>query len=449
MSIKRSRRRRLGCILTPVLPALRRTFPLLAPLVAGLALLSLPNAASASPLMGVQVDGADTAAGAASQLEAVRNLHGKVVRIEVSWARLEPRQQGSYDAAALKAVDRIVDSAAARGIKVVMFVDRTPCWASTYAKKDCSAGTDSEINDFATTRYQPQKAEQVVPVSTFLVQRYGAKLAAYEVWNEPDQANEKYWAGPNKVVNYVALMKALYAPLKAANPALQVLGGSFVGANGAWLKAMYAAGAKGYYDGLAVHFYDLPLYSLKQTRAVQLANGDTTPMWLSEFGWTSCQGANGHTAGVDHPCVTQSTQASALADVFRAIAHTDWISSAVMYTLKDSDDAYQFGLISRRGARKPAYKSVRSVLAGASGALRRPTMALRRSGASVQVSGKGSLADAYVLRVYQGQTLRYRALIRVSRFGAYAVKLPAVLGTSGLRVRLTSDWSGRSVTRTR
>jgi hypothetical protein len=76
-------------------------------------------------------------------------------------------------------------------------------------------------------------------------------------------------------------------------------------------------------------------------------------------------------------------------------------------------------------------------------------MALRRSGASVQVSGKGSLADAYVLRVYQGQTLRYRALIRVSRFGAYAVKLPAVLGTSGLRVRLTSDWSGRSVTRTR
>jgi hypothetical protein len=420
----------------------------LAPLVAGLALLALPAAAPAAPLMGVQVDGADTAAGAASQLEAVRNLHGKIVRIEVNWARLEPREQGAYDADTLKSVDRIVDSAAARGIKVVMFVDRTPCWASTYNKKDCS-GPDNVINDFATTRYQPETAEQVVPVSTFLVQRYGAKLAAYEVWNEPDQANQKYWAGPNKVVNYVALMKALYAPLKAANPALQVLGGSFVGANGAWLKAMYAAGAKGYYDGLAVHFYDLPLYSLKQTRAVQLANGDTKPMWLSEFGWTSCQGAKGHTAGVDHPCVTQSTQAAALADVFRAIAHTDWISSAVMYTLKDSDAAYQFGLISRRGARKPAYKSVRSALGGKSGALRRPTMALRRSGASVLVSGKGSLADAYVLRVYQGDTLRYRALIRVSRFGSYAVKLPPVLGTSGLRVRLTSDWSGRSVTRRR
>jgi hypothetical protein len=421
----------------------------LAPLVAGLALLALPTAASAAPLMGVQVDAVRSASGAASQLAAVRDLHGKVIRVEVSWARLEPRAQGTYDAEELKAVDRIVDSAAARGIKVVMFVDRTPCWASTYAKKNCSAGSDNDINDFATTRYQPEKAEQLVPLSTFLVQRYGAKLAAYEVWNEPDQANEKYWAGPHKVVNYVALMKALYAPLKAANPALQVLGGSFVGANGAWLKAMYAAGAKGYYDGLAVHFYDLPLYSLKQTRAVQVANGDTKPMWLSEFGWTSCQGSKGHTAGVDHPCVTQSTQASALSDVFRAIAHTDWISSAVMYTLKDSDDAYQFGLISRRGAQKPAYKSVRSVLSGKSGALRRPTMALRRSGASVLVSGKGSLADAYVLRVYQGQTLRYRALIRVSRFGSYAVKLPSVLGTSGLRVRLTSDWSGRSVTRQR
>ena len=46
-------------------------------------------------------------------------------------------------------------------------------------------------------------------MSSFLVARYQAGLAAYEVWNEPDQANENYWAGPNKVARYVALTKAV------------------------------------------------------------------------------------------------------------------------------------------------------------------------------------------------------------------------------------------------
>ena len=58
-------------------------------------------------------------------------------------------------------------------------------------------------------------------------------------------------------------------------------------------------------------------------------------------------------------------------------------------------------------------------------------------------------ADAYLLRVFQGSQLRYRALIRTTRVGTYAVKLPALLGTTGLRVRLTSYWTGRSLTRTR
>ena len=33
--------------------------------------------------------------------------------------------------------------------------------------------------------------------------------------------------------------------------------------------ALYAAGIKGSYDALSVHFYDLPLYALRVTRDVQ------------------------------------------------------------------------------------------------------------------------------------------------------------------------------------
>ena len=103
----------------------------------------------------------------------------------------------------------------------------------------------------------------------FLAQRYGTRLAAIEVWNEPDQANEDYFAGPEKPQRYAALLRAAYPAIKQANPNVQVLAGSLVGANGVFLRALYAAGIKGYYDGLAVHYYTLTLASLRSIHEVQ------------------------------------------------------------------------------------------------------------------------------------------------------------------------------------
>ena len=67
-----------------------------------------------------------------------------------------------------------------------------------------------------------------------------------------------------------------------------MVAGSLVGSNGAFLRALYAAGIKGYYDGLSVHYYHLTLASLRSIHEVQVANGDTKPLWLDEFGWSSC-----------------------------------------------------------------------------------------------------------------------------------------------------------------
>jgi hypothetical protein len=132
-------------------------------------------------------------------------------------------------------------------------------------------------------------------------------LAAFEIWNEPDQINEQYWAGPNKIANYVALTKAVYPAIKRVAPQVPVLAGSFVGGNGKWLQALYAAGIKGYYDALSVHFYDLTLSALSTTRAVQKANGDSKPLWLAEFGFTSCYTKGGPAFRLDHACNTGDT----------------------------------------------------------------------------------------------------------------------------------------------
>ena len=197
-----------------------------------------------------------------------------MVRTEVPWSEFEPLEPGHIDAGAQAFTDRLVSDAAAAGIRVIMIVDSTPCWASSAPSAllaSCNPSSGSEAN-----AWPPSNPADYAAFVAYLARRYGTQLAAIEVWNEPDQSNEAYFAGPeHKAERYAAILRAAYPAIKAANPNVPVLAGSLVGSNGAFLRALYAAGIKGYYDGLAVHFYTLTLASLRSIREVQLANGDT------------------------------------------------------------------------------------------------------------------------------------------------------------------------------
>ena len=156
--------------------------------------------------------------------------------------------QGQIDPQALAFTDNLVNRAAAAGIKVVALAMWTPCWASSAPASllaKCRTSTGSKAQAWA-----PVNPATYGSFVAFLASRYGSKLAAIEVWNEPDQANEDYLAGPEKAKHYAAILRAAYPAIKQADPAMTVLGGSLVGSNGAFLSALYAAGIKGYYDGL-------------------------------------------------------------------------------------------------------------------------------------------------------------------------------------------------------
>jgi hypothetical protein len=414
-------------------------------------LLVAPAAHAAAKPLGAQIDSVTSSTPQSridTQISAASTVHANTLRVEVDWSALEPHVQGQYDPAYLAKLDRTIQGAARRGIKSLIFLDRSPCWASSApSKPNCLA---QGSNTFNVTRYGPTDPASYVPAAVFLAQRYGPDLAAFEVWNEPDQSNEKYWAGPDKVNRYVALMKAVYGPLKQAAPKLPVIAGSFVGTNGAWLKAMYAAGAKGFYDGLAVHFYDLPLKALKSTRAVQKAAGDTKPLWLTEFGWTSCLRKGGPRTLADHPCVSAAEQARGLTDIYRAVARTSWIAGATMYMLRDQSKAYQFGLLTQANKRKASFAAVRKVLLKPKGgAITRVTLRIRKSGNHVVLSGTGSVADVYDLKIKQNGQLRFLANLRTSGTGSWRLSVPAVVGTSGLSVHIQSEWTGKGVTRHR
>jgi hypothetical protein len=414
------------------------------------ALAAVPAAASAAkPLYGLQ--GVPTTSEASQAevdkaLDVAKAAHAKVIRVEALWSRLEPVAAGQRDARELAAIDRVVAGAAQRGMKTLLMVDGTPCWASSYADKgDCAGGAAATVK---ATRHPPAEASSYVAIATFLAQRYAADLAAFEVWNEPDQANELYWAGPNKVQRYVALAKAVYPALKRVAPKVPVLAGSFVGANGKWLQALYDQGVKGSYDALSVHFYDVPLSALDTTRAVQRKNHDRKPLWLAEFGFTSCYSKGGPAFKIDHACNTRAGQAHNLVDTLREIQKVSWVKAAIVYMINDQSDAYQFGLLTARGAKKPAYAAVRDVFAGKRRAVTRPTMRLTARSGRVTVKGSATQTEFFTLRVWLHGRLAYRASLRTDRFGTYKVTLPKAFGTSGLRARLSGGWTG-SVTRSR
>ena len=377
------------------------------------------------------------------ELDQAKRTGAKLIRVEAAWSQLQPSGPGAPDSGTVAALDRVTEAARRRNMKVILQIASTPCWASSYPDKgDCS-----QQNGIATT-FQPSDAETVVPISVFLVKRYADSLAAFQLWNEPDQANQKYFAGPDKVQKYVAMAKALYPALKQAEPKVQVLAGSFVGSDGRWLSALYDAGMKGSYDGLAVQFYSQTLASLRKTRSVQRAHGDSKKLWLTEFGYTDCYRRGGPRRQIDQPCYSKRGAARGLRDVLTALRTRRYVAAALPFKLYDDPPGgYTFGLYDVRGKAKATYRAVRRVLTGKDRRPVRPELRLRRSRGKLIASGTASVTEFITVTVRKSGSLRYRATLTADRLNRFRIVLPSELGTRNLKVRVSAGYTGSRTAR--
>jgi hypothetical protein len=374
----------------------------------------------------------DASIGQADRSVAVaQQLHAKLVRMEVPWSVMEPLGPHEIDSHALAYIDRLAADAARAGIRLIMLVQSSPCWASSAPAALLRACAPSQVSK--ANSWGPAHPQAFARFVAYLARRYGPHLAAIEIWNEPDQANEAYFAGPSKAARYAAMLRAAYPAIKRANASVSVLGGSLVGSNGAFLRALYAAGIKGFYDGLAVHYYNLTLASLRSIHETQLANGDSTPLWLGEFGWTSCWPR--HRIQEEQGCVTAQTQTANILNTFHALSRLRYVAAALLYKLLDSRDE-EFGVVSVAGRHKLSFGAFSRVLRSPFGAVSRVTLGLGSKRGRVFASGSGPVGDFMELEAFQGSVLRYRALFTLDRFNRYSVSLPAVLGTHGLHVRV-------------
>lgn len=230
------------------------------------------------------------------------------VKVQVSWKLHEP-QPGQYDAFYFDELDRLVDAASNNGIRVLLSVSKAPEWSRPTTELD---GPPADFAFFAE-------------FMTHLATRYHGRVAAYELWNEPNLQRE--WNGaPLSAADLVRLTGIGAAAVRAADPTAVIVSAApaTTGINDgvtavddrAYLRQMLEAGVAGVVDAVGVHPYgwaNPPDSSVRNpdpavpshnnhpsffwqdtlddyaTLLAEFGAGER-PLWVTEFGWGSFDG---------------------------------------------------------------------------------------------------------------------------------------------------------------
>jgi len=287
------------------------------------------------------------------------------VRMFVDWNKYEP-SPGNYDAFEDRRFGERIGAATARGQKVLLVVVRTPRWASG----------SSDIN------HPPRDPATYAGFLRRLAVQFPA-VAAYEVWNEPDEAI--WWQpGPDPAA-YAALLNASYDAVKSVNPAAKVVTGGLTGNNYRFLEQIVDAGGTKF-DAVGVHTDTACLtsppdeqyrepdgrigrYSFTGYREIRhslLARGIDRPIWMTEMGWSTLTSTCtvGERAGTKPSGVSAAEQARYLADAYACLQRDGYVDHAFWFSLQDlgGDARYDhyLGLIGANGTPKPAFEAFRA-----------------------------------------------------------------------------------------
>nr|MBC7244368.1 O-antigen ligase family protein [Chloroflexota bacterium] len=215
------------------------------------------------------------------------------IRQHFPWAEIEPLP-GEYH---WEIWDRIVGAANKLGLEIIAVLDTTPAWARAPIDRD---------NRFAP----PQFATTYGLFARAFAQRYGHQITYYEVWDQPNIF--PHWGErPIDPAQYVHLLKIAAKELRKSDTDAIVFCAGLApntesgGRNMSevlFLRGIYQAGGRGYFDVLAAKPYGfwsgpddrrvspqvLNFSRLILLREEMVRHGDSeVPIWAVEFGWNA------------------------------------------------------------------------------------------------------------------------------------------------------------------
>lgn len=181
--------------------------------------------------------------------------------------------------------------------------------------------------------------------------KFKGKVRLFETTNEPDLNG---WT-PEQVTTFT---KAIYPAIKDANPSAVVISGAlWKGDPGPveWVRRMYVAGVKGYFDMFSLHLYDDPnergswniwdmtFYETPSVRSVMNENGDSSkPIVSSETGGPVWKYGN-------------DGQNTIIAHDFDALSNPNTpLAFMLVYSMMD-DDVVGYGMLNPNLTQRPSW----------------------------------------------------------------------------------------------
>jgi hypothetical protein len=223
------------------------------------------------------------------------------VRFLIYWRQVQSVDGSNYD---WSQVDPIVAGAAQAGLPLLPFIYGTPAWAA-----DCS-GIPNGFCDRADPLRTPAGRAGWRTFVTAAFDRYGPNgtfwsdtgdgfnppklpIREWQIWNEPSMT--RYWTTQPFAKSYVSLLRAAYTAVKAADPHAKVILAGLPNESWKALRTVYAAGARGHFDAVALHPYTgkprnvIRLIELARS-VMRRAHDPRTPVWVTELSWPAALG---------------------------------------------------------------------------------------------------------------------------------------------------------------
>jgi len=294
-----------------------------------------------------------------------------------AWRNIEGAGKGIFDWAA---ADQVVQATNDRGLKIIARVDFQPAWARADGANNGPPDNYADYGDFLYA----------------MAGRYRGRIQAYEIWNEPNLARE--WGDrPPIAAEYVALLRVAYRRIKEADPSAMVITAGLAPTGTGlphaipdvqYLREMYQAGVKSYFDVLGVHapgYKAAPELSpsevdnnpalggqrffcfrrVEDLRQVMVDNGDAgKQMAVLEFGWSSDPRPG---SPYNWHAVSEETKADYIVRAYQwARDHwSPWMGVMIVLSIADpawteNDEQYWWAITNPDGTTRPAYDAIRS-----------------------------------------------------------------------------------------
>lgn len=270
------------------------------------------------------------------ELQSAKTLGAVWVRVEVPWPLIEPAA-GVWD---WSRMDAIMQASQSAGEPIMPILSWTPQWAGGGTGLNAPATNVSDWTTFVTS----------------LMQRYGSRFPAVDVWNEPDGGNYLYNGSAQTYVT--SILNPAYNAIKAVSPGTPVVLAGSANDSGSccpFLSAVLGAGGK--FDIAAFHNYagTWGAEAGSYRSALNSAGRASTPLWMTEFSVASASG----------------NQSAAIQSVFGAAGP---LQLAAWYNIRDTGawtccpaalaSSATWGLLNSDFSAKPSWTAMESLIAG-------------------------------------------------------------------------------------